>query len=136
MEKKLRKRKIMSTHKTKVNVSKGGKVSYERSVVTQIIELACKEIAGVASFAVGVKSTVRGMVSKKFKKGIYLNFTEEGIETTVYLNTLFGHSVSDVAYRVQENIKKSVESMTEYKMKKINVIIVGVSFQVEESAYV
>lgn len=126
----------MSTHKTKVNVSKGGKVSYERSVVTQIIELACKEIAGVASFAVGVKSAVRGMVSKKFKKGIYLNFTDEGIETTVYLNALFGHSVSDVAYRVQENIKKSVESMTEYKMKKINIIIVGVSFQVEESAYV
>lgn len=126
----------MSTHKTKVNVSKGGKVSYERSVVTQIIELACKEIAGVASFAVGMKNAVRGVVSKKFKKGIYLNFTEDGIETTVYLNALFGHSVSDVAYRVQENIKKSVESMTEYKMKKINVIIVGVSFQVEETAYV
>lgn len=126
----------MKKHKTKVNVEKGGKVSYQRSVVMQIIDLACKEIAGVASFAIGVKSAIRGAVSRRFKKGIYLNFTEDGIETTVYLNALFGHSVSDVAYRVQENIKKSVESMTEYKMKKINVIIVGVSFQAEESAYV
>ena len=126
----------MATSKTKVNLTKGGKVSYERSVVLEIIELACKEISGVASFAVGVKGAVRGMVSKNYKKGIYLNFTEEGIETTVYLNTLFGHSVSDVAYRVQENIKKSVESMTEFKMKKINCIIVGVSFQVEETLYV
>ena len=126
----------MATNKTKVNLSKGGKVSYQRSVVLEIIELACKEIAGVASFAVGVKGAVRGMVSKNFKRGIYLNFTEEGIETTVYLNTLFGHSVSDVAYRVQENIKKSVESMTEFKMKKINCVIVGVSFQVEETLYV
>lgn len=126
----------MSKHKTNVNVEKGGKVSYQRSVVMQIIDLACKEIAGVASFAVGVKSAIRGVVSKRFKKGIYLNFTEDGIETTVYLNALFGHSVSEVAYRVQENIKKSVESMTEYKMKKINVIIVGVSFQAEESAFV
>ena len=126
----------MATNKTKVNLSKGGKVSYQRSVVVEIIELACKEISGVSSFAIGVSGAVRGMVSKKYKKGIYLNFTEEGIETTVYLNTLFGHSVSDVAYRVQENIKKSVESMTEFKMKKINVIIVGVSFQVEETLYV
>lgn len=122
--------------RTKVKMEKGGKVSYDRAVVLQIIDLAAKEIAGVASFALGAKSTIKGLVSKKFKKGIYLNFTEEGIETTVYLNALFGHSISDVAYRVQENIKKSVESMTEYKMKKINVIIVGVSFQAEESAYV
>ena len=122
--------------KTNVSMEKGGKVSYDRAVVLQIIDLAAKEIAGVASFALGVKSTIKGIVSKKFKKGIYLNFSEEGIETTVYLNTLFGHSVSDVAYRVQENIKKSVESMTEYKVRKINVIIVGVSFQAEESAYI
>ena len=111
--------------KTKISVEKGGKVSYERSVVLQIIDLAAKEIAGVASFA-----------NKKIKRGITLNFTEDGIETSVYLNALFGHSVSDVAYRVQENIKKSVESMTEYKVKRVNVIIEGVSFQAEERAYI
>ena len=126
----------MKKRKFKVSLHKGGKVSYKRSVVIQIIELAAKEIAGVASFAVNAKSAIKGIVSKKYKKGIDLNFTEEGIETTVYLNALFGHSVSDVAYRVQENIKKSVESMTEYKVLKINVIIVGVAFQAEESAYV
>lgn len=126
----------MKKRKFKISLHKGGKVSYQRSVVIQIIELAAKEIAGVASFAINAKSAIKGIVSRKYKKGIYLNFTEEGIETTVYLNALFGHSVSDVAYRVQENIKKSVESMTEYKVQKINVIIVGVAFQAEESAYV
>lgn len=126
----------MSTVKTKVSMEKGGKLSYERSVVVQIIELAAKEIAGVASFATGAGLAIKSAFSKKLKKGIYLNFTEEGIETTVYLNALFGHSVNEVAYRVQENIKKSVESMTEYKVKRINIIVVGVKFQAEESAYV
>jgi len=126
----------MSDIKTKVSVEKGGKVSYQRSVVVEIIELAAKEIAGVASFASSAGLAVKSAFSKKFKKGIFLNFTEDGIETTVYLNALFGHSVNEVAYRVQENIKKSVESMTEYKVKKINIIIVGVKFQAEESAYV
>ncbi len=123
-------------NKTKVSVKKGGRVSYQRSVVSQIIELSAKEIAGVASLAVNAKGVMMGLVSQKFKKGIYLNFTDDGIETTVYLNVLFGYSVSEVAYRVQENIKKSVESMTEYKVKKINVIIVGVSFQATESSYI
>lgn len=126
----------MSTVKTKVSVEKGGKVSYERSVVAEIIELAAKEIAGVASFAANAGLAVKSAFSKNFKKGINLIFTEDGIETTVYLNALFGFSVNEVAFRVQENIKKSVESMTEYKIKKINIVIVGVKFQLEESAYV
>ena len=126
----------MIKSKTKVNHDKGGKVSYQRSVVIQIIELAAKEIAGVASFGSSAGLALKSVFSKKFKKGIFLNFTEEGIETSVYLNALFGHSVNEVAYRVQENIKKSVESMTEYKIKRINVIIVGVKFQAEETAYV
>ena len=126
----------MKKAKTKVSHEKGGKLSYQRSVVVQIIELAAKEIAGVASFGVGASLAIKSAFSKKYKKGIYLNFTEDGVETTVYLNALFGHSVNEVAFRVQENIKKSVESMTEYKVKRINVVVVGVKFQVEESAYV
>lgn len=126
----------MAVKKTKVQIEKGGKLSYQKSVVVEIIELAAKEIAGVDSFNIGAGLALKGVFSKKYKKGIYLNFTEEGIETTVYLNAVFGHAVNEVAYRVQENIKKSVESMTEFKVKKINVIIVGVSFQAEESAYI
>ena len=42
----------------------------------------------------------------------------------------------DVAFRVQENIKSSVESMTEYKVEAVNVHVVGVNFSEVESDFV
>ena len=41
---------------------------------------------------------------------------------------LFGYSVRDVAFRVQENIKSSIESMTDFKAEQINVNVTGVVF--------
>ena len=47
---------------------------------------------------------------------------------------LFGYSVRDVAFRVQENIKSSVESMTDFKVASINVHVTGVVFNSAEEA--
>ena len=58
----------MKKAKTKVSHEKGGKLSYQRSVVVQIIELAAKEIAGVASFGVGASLAIKSAFSKKYKK--------------------------------------------------------------------
>ena len=44
--------------------------------------------------------------------------------------------VKDVSFRVQENIKSSVESMTEYKVGSVNVHIVGVKFSETDSDFV
>ena len=39
-----------------------------------------------------------------------------------------GFSCADIAFNVQENIKRSIESMTNLKTGTINVNILGVSF--------
>ena len=41
-----------------------------------------------------------------------------------------------LAFRVQENIKSSVESMTEFKVNSVNVHVVGVSFNDVDSDFV
>ncbi len=122
--------------KIKSNNDKDEALSYKREVVVQIIELAAKEISGVTSFSSTFGLHFKSMFSHKLKKGVAINFADEGLTIDVYLNILFGHSVNDVAFRVQENIKRSVESMTEFKVKKVNVHVYGVSFQQSESVYI
>ncbi len=112
-----------------------GDLSYKKDIVVQIIELSAKEISGVHSFSSTLGLGLKSVFSRKLKKGIAINFTEEGLIIDTYLNILFGHSVNDVAFRVQENIKRSVEGMTEFKVKKVNVHVYGVSFQQNESLY-
>ena len=62
--------------------------------------------------------------------------TENDVKIDVFVNVKFGYSVKDVAFRVQENIKSSVESMTEYKVEAVNVHVVGVNFSETENDYV
>ena len=95
------------------NIVKASGLLYGRNVVKDIIILAAKEIGGVAC--------LQG-------KGIRAEIFGKNINVDVYLVIEFGNSVPDVAYRVQENIKRSVETMTEYKIDTVNINVLGVRF--------
>ena len=67
---------------------------------------------------------------------IRTEFENNNARIDVFVNVKFGCSVKDVAFRVQENIKSSVESMTEYKVEAVNVHVVGVNFSEFERDFV
>lgn len=100
--------------KSRYNAMFSGDVTYGNKVVTSIIELAVKEINGVASLqSKGVKTDING----------------DTINVDVFINVYNGVICTDVAFRVQENIKRSVESMTTFKVGFINVNILGLMFR-------
>ena len=63
-------------------------------------------------------------------------YDETGTKKDVFVKVKFGYSVRDVAFRVQENIKSSVESMTEFKVMAVNVHVVGVTFNETDSDFI
>lgn len=91
-----------------------GNIKYGKNVIISIISLAAQEITGVVSL---------------HSKGVKIEFDETHITVDVFLKILYGHSASDVAFRVQENIKRNVESMSGYKVRKINVNILEIAFE-------
>ena len=104
-------------------------VTYKKHVVISIVSLATQEISGIASISRKSVSLLKSALSKNINRGIIVDFTSD-------VNVKFGCSVKDVAFRVQENIKSSVESMTEYKVESVNVHVVGVNFSEVESDFV
>jgi len=105
--------------KKRTPIIKTGSISYGRNVVRNIISLAAKEISGVTSL---------------HGKGIRLWVFGKNINVDVYIVMEYGYSVPDVAYRVQENIKRGVETMTEYKIDTVNVNVLGVRFPSDATA--
>ncbi len=99
--------------KSRYNADFTGKVNYGHKVVVSIISLAAMEIRGVAG--------LRG-------KGIRTDMNGDTINVDVYIDVMIGFSCAEVAYRVQENIKRIVESMTSYKAGTVNVNVLGVCF--------
>lgn len=112
-------------------------VTYKKHVVISIVSLATQEISGIASISRKSVSVLKSALSKNINRGIIVDFTSENnVKIDVFVNVKFGCSVKDVAFRVQENIKSSIESMTEYKVDSVNVHVVGVNFSEVESDFV
>lgn len=101
--------------RSRFNSNFTGEVTYGHNVITSIVSLAAQEIKGV----VGLQG-----------KGIRVETIGGTINVDVFINVTVGVKCADVAFRVQENIKRSVETMTSYKVGVINVNIMGVSFNV------
>jgi len=100
-----------------------GKISYNAGIVKGIVSLAVSEVAGVA-----ISTKTR---SSKLNDAIKLKFDDNGICVDVNINVYTGYIVPDVAFNIQQNIKQSVESMSEYKISEINVNVMSVILQEE-----
>lgn len=109
-----------------------GEVSYKDNVVLSIVTLATQEINGIAGICRNAIPAVKRMFNKNLHKGIIIEFVENSVYIDVYVKVKFGYSVRDVAFRVQENIKSSVESMTDFKVAEVNVHCSDVVFTSEE----
>lgn len=108
-----------------------GKVNCNKNVLLSIINLAAKEISGVDSLCSNFSSGLKKLFSNNVSEGVKIAFENNGITVDIYLNIRYGYNVTDVAHRVQENVKNGISSMIDIKVNSINVHIMGVEFGAE-----
>ena len=92
-----------------------GKISYNAGIVSGIVSLAVSEVDGVS------------LLNTK-NKGIKLLFEKQGIVADISVKVDYGYNVPSLAFRIQQSIKHNVESMTKYKVDKVDVHIQDVNF--------
>ncbi len=110
-----------------------GKITCDRNILLSIISLATKEISGVASLEDSFWMKMKKFFNKSDSTGVRIKMSQTGqLNVDVYIKIFSGINVSDIAYRVQENIKNNIVSMVDMRVGKINVHIVGVDFKTEE----
>lgn len=105
-----------------------GKVMYNKDIINSIIQLATKEISGVASMASSARNGLVKLVKGKRDDGVKVSLDGGEVVVDVYINIFSDANVKEIAWRIQENIKTSVQSMMNVKIKAVNVNIVGVDF--------
>ncbi len=106
-----------------------GVVTYNKNILLSIINLAAKEISGVASLCANFGgSVVKKLFSNNYYEGVKVSRTKNGLVIDVYLNIYSNYNVADVAFRVQENIKNSISSMINLNIQSVNVRVMGVEF--------
>lgn len=109
-----------------------GDVKFEKNIVLSVINLATKEIAGVSSLVLNYGSCLSRLFNKNLYEGVKITYQNSVPSVDVYINVYYGFNVSEIAYRVQENIKNSIASMIDMNIDTINVHVLGADFSHEE----
>ena len=104
-------------------------IKISNDVIAVISGVAVSEVSGVASmaggFAGGISEALKG--KKNLAKGIKVEATDKEAKIDVNIIVEYGTRIPDVAFEIQNRVKKSVESMTGIKVLEVNVHVQGVS---------
>ena len=103
-------------------------------VVAVIAGVAVSEVQGVASMAGGFAGGITEVLSgkKNLSKGIKVEVGEKETKIDVNIIVEYGARIPDVAFEIQNRVKKAVENMTGLKVVEVNVHVQGVNTQFDE----
>ena len=111
------------------------KIEISNDVIAVIAGVAVSEVQGVAGmsggFAGGISEVLSG--KKNLAKGIKVDKNENKVKIDVNIIVEYGTRIPDVAFEIQNRVKKSVENMTGLKVSEVNVHVQGVRTEKEEN---
>lgn len=109
-----------------------GSIRIADEVVKVIAGLAATEVSGVAGMSGGVVGGITEMLGRKnMSKGVKVEVGEKEAAVDMFVIVDYGIRIPDVAAKIQENVKKAIESMTGLTVVEVNVNIQGVAFTQE-----
>lgn len=115
--------------KEEVTLESNSNIKIADDVIAVIAGAAASEVPGVASMAGGFAGGISEVFSgkKNFAKGIKVEAGEKETRIDVNIIVEYGVRIPDVAFEIQNRVKKAVESMTGLKVLDVNVHVQGVN---------
>lgn len=105
------------------NNNDGIKIANE--VIASIAGVAVSEVQGVAAMAGGITGVFAG--KKNLSKGIKVEVGEKETKIDVSIIVEYGVRIPDIAFEIQNRVKKAVETMTGLKVAGVNINVQGIN---------
>ncbi len=127
-----KKEEILEITENEEGANDGIKIAND--VVAVIAGVAVSEVPGVASMSGGFAGGITEVLSgkKNLSKGIKVDADEKEVKIDVNIIVEYGSRIPDVAFEIQNRVKKSVENMTGLKVAEVNVHVQGVKTEKDE----
>ena len=108
-----------------------GQITYANEVIATIVSVATSEVEGISGIA-GSTSALSGRIAKgKRPRGVRVDMNSGDVSVDVSVTVDYGMPIQKVGRNAQENVRKSIESMTGLHVDKVDLHVVGVSFEKE-----
>ena len=111
-----------------MEVTEDNGIRISDDVVSVIAGVAVSEVQGVAGMAGGFAGGISEVLSgkKNLSKGIKVEVGEKETKIDVNIIVEYGVRIPDVAFEIQNRVKKAVENMTGLTVTEVNVHVQGV----------
>lgn len=116
-----------------INEMTNGNIKIFDEVIITIASVAISEIEGVSSTAAGlVDGIARKLTKKTITSGIKASVEDDKANVDINIVVKYGVRIPEVAWNVQDAVKKEIELMTGLAVEKVNVRVVGIDIPEEE----
>ena len=114
--------------------SENNEIKIADDVVAIIAGVAVSEVPGVSQMAGGFAGGITEVLSgkKNLAKGIKVEVGEKDTKIDVNIIVEYGVRIPDVAFDIQNRVKKAVETMTGLNVIEVNVHVQGVNTEPKE----
>jgi uncharacterized alkaline shock family protein YloU len=108
-----------------------GNITYANEVIAIIAGMATNEVDGVASMVASTSIADLFGRSKPVTRGVKVEVGVEEASVDLMLTVEYGKPIQKVCTEVQEGVRRAIEAMTGLHVVKVDVHVVGVSFERE-----
>lgn len=105
-------------------------ITYANEVVAIIAGVAAGEVEGIAGMC-NISGGILGK-NRNITKGVKVEVGTEEASVDLYVIIEYGTPIQKAAQDAQENVRKSIESMTGLHVVRVDVHVQGVSFEKEQ----
>jgi len=105
-----------------------GAIMIHENVIASIASIASGEIEGVKRIGSSLKGKIIELIGRKNScGGIKVEFDKTGeVSLEIPLFIKYEYNIPDVANKVQENVRISLEKMTNLSVRDININVQGI----------
>jgi len=109
-----------------------GTIKITDEVVAIIAGIAATEVPGVSGMSGGIAGgIVEALGRKNLSKGVKVEVGEKEAAIDLYIIVEYGYRIPEIAWNIQEKVKKSVETMTGLNVVEVNIHVQGVNIEKE-----
>lgn len=109
-----------------------GQIKISDEVVGTIAGIAAMEVSGVAGMSGGIAGGIGDMLGRKnFSKGVKVQVGDVETSIDLYIIVEYGAKIPEVAWNIQEAVKREVEAMTGLDVAEVNINVQGVNIEKE-----
>ncbi len=115
------------------DVEEYGSIKISNDVIAIIAGIAATEVEGVAGKSMGFTGGITEMLGmRNLTKGVKVEIQNRVAKVDISIIVEYGVNIATIGKEVQDNIKKSVETMTDLLVPEVNVNIQGVNMEKEK----